>query len=158
MEYDPSLQAFQSPSHWFSLGYPRMWEMEVVEDIPTFYDPLFGQGAMQVFSAQVGSLHLAHEEIIQDFPFLQMDGISEKMEAFLQQQKAPYNEEDIRYSHLHNTDTVAVEYRLEDRFYMACMFQKKNIFVLALYNCQGNPPQEEAENIGKILRSLRLHD
>lgn len=158
MEYDPSLQAFQSPSHWFSLRYPRMWEVEVIEDIPTFYDPLFGQGAMQIFSAQLGSLHLVDEEILQDFPFLRMESISKKMEAFLNQQEAPFHDEDIRYSHLHNTDVVAVEYRLEDRFYMASMFQKESIFVLALYNCQGEPPQEEAENVGKILQSLRLHD
>ena len=40
-------QPYQSPQGWYTLQYPEYWEMEVIEGIPTFYDPQ-GSGAVVI--------------------------------------------------------------------------------------------------------------
>ena len=78
-------QPFISPNEWFKLEYPRMWEMEVVDNIPAFFDPLFGKGALQVFSVKLGDLDKLTEEIT-EFPFLLGETLPKKMKIFLEKQ------------------------------------------------------------------------
>lgn len=155
MSYDPSLQIFQSPSNWFSLYYPRLWEEETIEGIPTFFNPFMGEGALQVFAIRLGNLQ-EENEITEEYPFLKAATLNDKMELFLQQQQADYEPENFSYTRNEDMDIVAVEYRIDERFYTACMYEKNPLYALALYNCKGLPSAEEAENIGKILRSLHL--
>lgn len=157
MSYDPSLQEFISASNWFTLWYPRLWEMEVIENIPTFYEPFMGQGALQVFAAKIGTLK-TENDVTAEYPFLEAPTLLDKMESFLSQQEVEYSPENFTHTQSKQTDVVAVEYEKEGRFYMACMYQKNSTFVLALYNCEGVPSDEEAENVGKVLRSVSLRE
>ena len=59
---DLSYQPYRSPNGWYMLAYPEHWEVEVIEEIPAFFDP-DGAGALQVsaFENKLGSYNLAEE-------------------------------------------------------------------------------------------------
>ena len=148
-------QPFVSPNEWFKLEYPRMWEMEVVDNIPAFFDPLFGKGALQVFSVKLGDLDKLTEEIA-EFPFLLGETLPVKMKIFLEKQSIAFNDSDLKLFNRNNLQCVAHEYFVAERFYMACMMQKNNIFLLTLYNCIEAPSNEEALAIGEILKTVEI--
>ena len=148
-------QTFISPRKWFSLEYPRLWDMEVVDNIPAFFDPLGGQGALQVFSVQIGPREKIKKEL-EAFDFLKSEGLSAKMHHFLMNQQIVVPEEELTIYHRDQMQFIPYEYVLEGRFYMACMLQKKKIFLLVLYNCQGRPPPEEANTVSEIVRSIQI--
>ena len=148
-------QHFISANEWYSLDYPRMWEMEVVENIPAFFDPLFGKGALQVFCVKTGDIDALPDDLAQ-YPFLKGESLQDKMLIFLQTQKVNIEPDDITVFRRDDIDFVANEYQQEERFYMVCMMQKEETFLLALYNCKDQPEKEEADNIGSILKSIRI--
>ncbi|MCB1199993.1 MAG: hypothetical protein KDK41_05065 [Leptospiraceae bacterium] len=151
-----STQEYFSPSGWYRLEYPRTWEMEVIEGIPAFYEGIFQRGgAIQIFSVKLGNPD-QETEIVANSPFLMGVDLPEKMKLFLDAQEAPYSEDDLRVFLKADSEAMAVEYRLNDRFYLAYMMQKENIFLLALYNCAGNPETEEAQAIAQIVQSLEI--
>jgi len=149
------MQTYTSPHSWYSLEYPRMWEMEIVENIPAFFDPIWGSGALQVFSVQLGDVEEIPAEI-EALPFLRGESLEKKMALFLEAQHAPVSEEDIVLHHKNSVAFIALEYSMEDRFYVVCMFQKKSKFLLALYNCKDRPADEEADNVGRIISSIKI--
>lgn len=160
--YEFSLkQRFESEKGWYSLEYPRMWEVEVIEHIPAFFDPINGRGSVQIFAVQMGS-PADSIEVINAYPFLRGASLIEKMELFLQAQECDYNPDRLQSSTHpmsakdNPTKVVASEYRIENRFYMAAMFQNQNLFLLALYNCEGLPEESEAKAVGELLRSIDL--
>ena len=144
-------QEFVSPKNWFKLEYPRMWEMEVVENIPTFFDPLHGKGALQVFSVKLGSA-----EQLQEQTFLKEDTLEGKMVSFLTGQDVDADPDKIITYEKENTFFIPYEYENSGRFFMVCMFQKQLMFVLALYNCEGVPTNEEAKVIADVIQSVTL--
>ena len=74
-------QSFTSPDQWFSLQYPCMWEVEVVDGIPAFFDPLQGRGVLQILSVKLGSPDTIDEKL-SEFPFLKGSSLHEKMRIF----------------------------------------------------------------------------
>ncbi len=150
-----TLQKFVSAKRWFSLEYPRMWELEVIDNIPVFFDPIQGQGALQIFSAQLGNPRNIIQEL-EPFDFLKVDNLAGKMGAFLRNQNLAEPENGFNLYEKDQMSFIPHEYNLAGRFYMVCMLQKENIFLLALYNCSEHPTTEEANIVGKIVRSINI--
>lgn len=146
-------QTFVSPENWYSLEYPRTWEMEVVEGIPSFFDGIspYG-GALQVMAANLAGAE--NRELISQSPFLMGKDIPDKLALFLSKQGV--SNEGAQFFVRDNTEMGACEYRNGGHFYLVLMAERAKIFVLALYNCKGEPQPEEAANVGKILQSLTI--
>ena len=150
-------QPFTSTNQWYALDYPRMWEVEIIDNIPAFFDPLFGKGALQVFAVKLGDVESLPENF-KDYPFLVANTLPEKLSLFLKEQHNSLVPEEITIFNRDEIEFVAHEYQHEERFYMICMLQKNNTFMLMLYNCTEQPEKEEAENISSIIKSVRILD
>lgn len=148
-----SLQSFVSPENWYSVQYPRTWEMEVIEGIPTFFDGVSSYGgALQFFA--VNLVGAVNERALKESPFLAGANLQEKMALFLGKQGI--SDEHAQYFERDNTEIGACEYRNDGHFFLVMMAQRGAIFVLALYNCKGEPESEEAETVGRILQTLTI--
>lgn len=148
-----AMQSFVSPENWYSLQYPRTWEMEVVEGIPTFFDGIspYG-GALQIFAVNLAGA--VNAKALQESPFLRGKDLQDKMALFLDAQGI--SSEGTHYFERDRTQIGACEYRSSGHFFLAMMAQRGTIFVLALYNCKGEPENEEAAAIGQMLQSLTI--
>lgn len=146
-------QTFVSPEEWYSVQYPRTWEMEVIEGIPSFFDGIntYG-GVLQIMAANLTGA--VNQELIQQSPFLCGVNLGEKLRLFLTNQNI--SNETAQYFQRDRTDMGACEYRNSGHFYLVLMAERENIFVLALYNCKGEPTPEEAAAVGRILQSLTI--
>jgi hypothetical protein len=146
-------QSFVSPEKWYSLQYPRTWEMEVIEGIPTFFDGIspYG-GALQVFAINLAGA--VNQEAVRLSPFLLGKDLPEKMALFLKNQGI--SDERVQYFERDRTDIAACEYRNDGHFFLAMMAQRDTIFLLALYNCKGEPEKEEAAVVGQMLQTLTI--
>ncbi len=154
---DTHLQKFQSSNRWYSLEYPRMWEMQIVENIPCFFNPIHGSGSLQLFSANLSQIKTLDTKQLDKFNFLKGANLIQKMNLFLNTRQVIVKEQDLKiYVNDNNTQFVAHEFKQEDHFFTACMFQKKHIFLLGIYNCLGVPPIEESDIIGAILKSIEI--
>ena len=143
--------SFVSPNKWYKLDYSPFWDWEVFENIPAFFDPLHGKGALQIFSLKI--TQKPSPKILKESPYLEGKNLKEKMELFLKYQEVSPKVENFFRGDM---EVAACEYTKGGRFYMACMFQKKDIFLFAIYNCHGYPPKEEAEEVVKILQSIEI--
>lgn len=152
-------QLFESPEGWYTLEFPRTWDYEIIENIPAFFDPYFGDGGvLQVFAAKTAESTEIPEEIIKTSPFLKGENLTEKMELFLGQQGADYDPSALKeISQNDSTRIIALEYSLESRFYMAAMYQKGATFLLALFNHPSSPDDEHAIAVSEILKSITLY-
>lgn len=147
-------QSFSSDSDWFSIQYPRMWDYEIVEDIPSFFDPYFGSGGvLQFFVAQMGKI--LSEDLLEKVPYLEHAELEDKMVHFLELQHVQ-SLPNLQPFQAANYEAIAAEYHIESRFYTAIMFQTTNKFLLALYNSPGEPSPEEAEIVSKIIKTVKI--
>jgi hypothetical protein len=120
-----STQTFVSPENWYSLQYPRTWEMEVIEGIPSFFDGInpYG-GALQVFAVnQVGA---ANAELIKQSPFMAGKDLKEKLRIFLSKQGI--SDEGAQFFERDKTLMGACEYRNGGHFYLILMAERKAAF------------------------------
>ena len=156
MQHTMLMQKFISPSAWFELEYPRLWEMEVYEGIPTFFDSFEGKGAIQIFSVKLGDLNEIPIEM-QNYSFLTGKTLVEKMLLFLEKQDIASEANEIEHFRQNGALAVAKEYYSENYFYMACMLEKNNIFILSLYNCMDTPDENEALIISQIIKSIEIY-
>jgi len=146
-------QTFVSPENWYSLEYPRTWEMEVVEGIPSFFDGISAYGgALQVMAVNLAGK--TNEDLVSESPFLAGKDLGEKLTIFLAKQGV--STEGAQYFVRDNAAMGACEYRAGGHFYLALMAERGGVFVLALYNCKGEPENEEAAAVGQILQSLTI--
>ncbi len=156
MQENKLYQTFLSPNQWYSLQYSRMWEMEVVQNIPAFFDPISGKGALQIFSIKIGMTKKIPKEL-EEYSFLKENTLEGKMHSFLEKQNVVPDPGSLKVYKKDDVIFLPYEYYIDGRFFMACMFQKKNIFLLALYNCLDFPEETEVSEIGKIIRSITIH-
>lgn len=129
--------------------------MEVIEGIPCFFDGVNTYqktGAVQVMAANLAGN--PNKDLTSQAPYLTGKDLGERFKIFLQKQNV--SDAPAQYFTRDNTEMAACEYHKDGHFYLALMAERKKIFVLALYNCKGEPPAEEAHAVGKILQSLTL--
>ena len=147
-------QTFESPERWYRLEYPRIWEMEIVDQIPAFFDPFEGKGALQVFCANLAGDQ--NKKVLKEFPFLGGNSLVDKMRIFLHMQGADPKDEELKVYPKSGISFVPYEYYNEGRFYMCVLMEKDEILLLALYNSEGSPEAEEARIIGEIIQSIEI--
>jgi len=148
-------QTFTSSEGWYTLEYPRVWEVEVIENIPSFFDPFFGNGAVQIFCAKTGALP-PDAKIRDDYPFLSGKTLTDKMNLFLFSQQINVTNVEFKTYIQNDVSYIPFEYEQEGRFFMVVLMEKKDIVLLALYNSNQTPSSEEAEIIGNIIQSIEI--
>jgi len=148
-------QLYQAEDNSYTLEYPRVWEMEIHEGVPAFFDPFNGKGALQILSIDLEDV-LTMPEYTKAFPYLAGKSLEDKMLIFLHMQGSDPAEDSIVKFTKNDTIYIPYEYNIGDTFYMAVMMQKKNRFLLAMYNSSPAPDAEEAKIIGDIIGSIRI--
>ncbi|MDH5717505.1 MAG: hypothetical protein OEZ22_07685 [Spirochaetia bacterium] len=148
-------QTFTSANGWYSLEYPRLWDFEIFDSIPSFFDPFEGHGALQVLSIKYSSKK-PNSKIIEAYPFMAGKNIEDKMQIFLHAQSVESAIGSIKSFTLNNNKICAHEYSKEGHFFMVSIIEKNNICLLVLYNCPKEPPKEEASIITDIIKSIQI--
>lgn len=146
-------QNFTSETGLFSIEYPRTWELVVHDNIPAVFDPFLGMGALQFYAVRLSD---DLTEALNASSFLAGESLTEKMALFLETQNVTYEFNHLKEHHQGEIKMVAHEFETGKRFFMAVMFEKKDVFVLSLYNSSQPPQDEEALVIAEIIRSLKI--
>ncbi|MES0491324.1 MAG: hypothetical protein ABUK01_15125 [Leptospirales bacterium] len=150
-------QTFTSTEGWYKLEYPRVWEMEVIDNIPSFFDPFFGNGAVQTFCVKTGTQPM-DAKMRDNFPFLNGKTLIDKMNLFLFSQQINVANTDFKVYNRDDVSYIPFEYEQEGRFFMVILMEKNNLVLLALYNSQQTPNKEEALIISNIIQSVEFID
>ncbi|MEM7180944.1 MAG: DUF3805 domain-containing protein [Spirochaetota bacterium] len=132
---------YESPMNWYKMQYPASWEMEIIENIPAFFD-LEGSGALQIsaFQNQEGSYEL-----------------SDEMQRYLQMHRLNFNPEQIaKFQTVDGTEVQTCEFVKEQRFWMVYMLAKEDKLILCTYNADETPDANDARTIGSIARSIQF--
>ena len=131
-----------------------MWECEIVENIPSFFDPIDGVGAFQVVSMQANDNDAG--------PLM----TSVNLEDLLTQQLfnigiRANRPEFSKYADERGIETVACEVRHDGRFWFLALKKLEepelpSRIVLAMYNSDATPDEGTARIIGHIVSSIRF--
>jgi hypothetical protein len=133
--------------------------MEVYDQIPAFFDPMSGSGALQVMAIDVIELKSDFEKFkssIKGFPWLTGEKLIDKMMVFLHMQEIKATPETLRVYTRDDMDFIPFEYTLQGRFYMTVMMEKDDVVLLAIYNSATQPDKIEAGIIGEIIKSIKI--
>jgi len=129
---------FQGP--FFTLQYPDTWEMEIIEDIPAFFDPL-GGGALQVVASQNDGAPFEPESEMEKY--LSRLGIDFDLDRL------------VRYDHAAGK-SVACEFVREGRFWLVNMIASANRLLVMIYNADELPDPDTVRIIMKIIQTVRI--
>ena len=132
-------QPYVSPQGWYSLKYPEYWEMEVIENIPTFYDPE-GAGAVVItaFENKVGN----YDPKIEIIRFLSHHGIK-------------YEEDKIAIlTNKQGSVIQTCEFISKDRYWFVYMMSFKDKLLILTYNSEETPEHELSLIIHQIVNSI----
>lgn len=141
MSMELEFQSYMSPQGWYSLLYPEYWEMEVIEGVPTFYDPQ-GAGAVVVsaFENRMGSYNPRVE-----------------MVNFLSHHKIKYKEDSITsYKNKQGSIIQTCEFISKDRFWFVHMMSFKDKLLILTYNADEIPDRELAAILSGIVNSIHF--
>ena len=132
-------QTFQGP--FFSLRLPSHWEIEVIENMPAFFDPE-GNGVLQVAALKRQG---------QDYD------IQAELERYLAQNQIEADPERMsRFRLPSGLNGIAVEYIVDNRFWMVNALGAGNQCLLAIYNSDEVPDQGMAMLISEALASIEF--
>jgi len=154
-------QKYLSQDRLFSLSYPRVWDMEIYEGVPAFFDPMSGSGALQVFAVDTDTLQKNDEHretLLAAHPWLSGEKLSDKMLIFLHIQGVKTDVKNLGVYSDRGVDFIPFEYSVQGRFYMSVMMGKGNVVLLAIYNSATQPDKVEAGIIGNIIKSIEITD
>jgi len=152
-------QKYYSEGNFFYLDYPRTWEMEIHDHIPAFFDPISGNGALQILAVDIFPAMNDEEKktgMIKAYPYLAGEKLIDKMVIFLHMQDIRINPNDLKIYARKGTYFIPHEYSVQGRFYMSVMMEKCGILLLAIYNAASKPDKMEADIIGEILKSIEI--
>jgi len=126
---------------FFSIQYPETWDLEIIENVPCFYDPDSGW-ALQIASSRS--------------PF-SIDLLSE-IENYMIRQGLSFDEESVvPYELSPEIQAVASEYYVDNRFWLINMFCFENKLIVFLFNSDESPDAELAREIAACIRSLQFY-
>lgn len=147
-------QFFQDASKSYTFEYSRYWEVKVIEGIPTLFDPLSGNGAMQFF--YVPLLSENRERYNEVFPFLKKQKLQDKMKAFYDNQNIPFSlEKSVQFSSSKFV-MIGYEHFVGSIFYFVTMLQKEDHFLLVLFNREKIPEESEISEITQVIRTIQF--
>jgi hypothetical protein len=132
-------RTFEGP--FFSMRIPLTWEVEVIENIPAIFDPE-GGGVLQIASFRRGS------------------GVADpkyEIEIFLNQNGIEADPSRMaEFALPSGLDCVAVEYVLDNRFWMVNAICKENRLLLVTYNSDEMPEASLAMLISEIIGTIKF--
>ena len=124
---------------FFRLAYPDFWEMEIIENIPAFYDP-DGSGALQV-AATVNS----------DGPY----DLKEEFTKYLQRHEIEFDDEKVvRFQTDAGWECLAGEFFKEERFWLVYLLGVAEKMIIVCYNSDEMPSKPLVKIISQIIRSI----
>lgn len=143
MTDDSSSQArvFQGP--FFTVRIPPLWEVEIIENIPAFFDP-DGSGVLQIAAFRR--------------PAAILDARDE-MERYLNQNGVEPDRSRMTNLVLPSgLECVSVEYVLDNRFWMVSAISRNNRLLFVIYNGDEIPQQGTAMLISEVVSSIEFLD
>ncbi|MDH5654836.1 MAG: hypothetical protein OEZ34_02940 [Spirochaetia bacterium] len=140
MDSDEPLQLVEFQGPFFKLKFPSHWEMEIIEDIPAFFDPM-GGGALQVVSAQKN-----------DEPV----NLEDEMTQYLSQMGISFDPEKIASFKIQAGPCLACEFIKEDRFWLLNMIGQEGKLLIVMYNSDEVPDPDTVSILMNIIQSIRL--
>jgi hypothetical protein len=140
MDEDIQLMDFHGP--FFHLKFPSHWEVEILEDIPAFFDPM-GGGALQIAAFKKS-----------DEPV----NLEDEMTRYLGQLKMPYDPDKIASFELAAGPCLACEFIREDRFWLVNMLGKDGQLLIIIYNADEVPDPDTVGILMDIIKSIRLEE
>lgn len=136
---DYTYRLFSGP--FFRLAYPRDWEMEIIEDIPAFYDA-DGAGALQVVASRKESGDYEPQE---------------ELERWLVRQGVEVAEDRITvYEGQPGVLCAACEFVRDDRFWMVQVMTAGTALLVVIYNADEVPDAETVGILSLIIRSITI--
>ena len=142
MDADEDIQLIDFRGTFFRLQYPSHWEVEVIEDIPAFYDPM-GGGALQIAAFKKS-----------DEPV----NLENEMTRYLGEIKIAFDPEKIASFELPAGPCLACEFIKEDRFWLVNMLGKEGKLLIVIYNADEVPDPDTVGIVMTIIKSIRLED
>ena len=129
---------------FFELQYPDSWEVEIIENIPCFFDP-DGVGALQVAAFRQPDAE----------PFDLLD----EMAVYLERQKVVVDQDQLAIFDLPGElQAAACEFLKDDRFWMINCIVKTDRMLFLLWNSDVVPDTDTAEMIGSCVTSVRFYE
>lgn len=127
---------------FFEVLYPAHWNVEVIEQIPAFYDPE-GSGALQLVASQ--GMKPGFDPAIE-------------LRNHLNRQKVDISKIEFYIFDDAGKECVACEYFHDGRFWMMQMTSYKEKMILFMYNSDETPEPGVALSLSKIIRSVRFNE
>ena len=152
-------QIYYSPDDLYTLEYPRTWDLEMYEHIPAFFDPMSGNGALQVLAVDLHPSVIDQyqkETLIKAYPYLSGEKLLDKMVIFLHMQEAVVEINSLKIYMHNDINFIPYEYVIQGRFYMTVLMEKNNIILLAVYNSANAPDKVDATIIGDMIKSIKI--
>lgn len=127
----------------FRFEYPAIWDYEIIEHVPSFFDPIGGSGAFQAVY------------------WLHRGGTVEPLPVILGQHLnrmglASFTPDQADIVRLGDIDFASNEFRLDDRFWFVALARRDQDMVLFSYNSDEEPDDETAGILSHMVSSLRI--
>ncbi len=141
MQREQDRQVFRGP--FFQISIPGHWEAEIIENMPAFFDPE-GAGVLQV---------AAFRREGQDYD------LQSELERYLSQNDIEADPERMaRFQLPSGVAGIAVEYIVDNRFWMVNVIGKEQKFLLVLYNSDEVPDSNTAMLISETLGTIEFFE
>jgi hypothetical protein len=125
----------------FEIEYPSLWEAEIIEDIPAFFDP-DGAGALQIASILPGAGEI---------------DLSVEMEKYLARHGISYQSDRVTFYKASSGHAVAAcEFIVDERFWLVTLLCDGRHLLIATYNADEVPAPDDAAIISSAINSIRF--
>ncbi|EHQ06753.1 hypothetical protein [Leptonema illini] len=129
---------------FFDLEYSDTWEMEIIENVPCFFDP-----------DGIGALQAAAFREPEGTPFNPI----EQLGAYLERHGLTLDTDRVAVFDLPSgLQAAACEFMKDDRFWLVNCIVKGDKMLLMLWNSDALPDADTAEAIGRTVMTIRFYD
>lgn len=129
---------------FFDLEYPDAWEVEIIENVPCFFDP-----------DGIGALQAAAFRNPEGMPF---DPI-EQLGLYLERNGVTLDSDRVALFDLPSgLQAAACEFMKEDRFWLVNCIVRGDKMLLILWNSDVVPDADTAAAIGRTVMTIRFYD
>lgn len=133
---------FTSQMGWYTIQYPKDWMVEIIENIPAFYDPDDGSGALQISS------------FVNKKGFYELDSV---MSQYLSQHGISFDSERTLATVDTDGNTImSCEFISQQRFWMVYMVAFGNKLLICTYNSDEAPDPELSKILSYMLSSIKI--
>lgn len=132
-----ALQTFRGT--FFQMQYPGLWDSEIIEDIPCFFDPDSGWALQAIaFRSQLGE------------PFTELNRYLERHSLKADPAKTAH------FSLPSGLSCMACEFYIEQRFWLVNLIFRDNRMLFILFNSDELPEESLAREISSVIRTVEF--